>query len=337
VTTPLRRSTPAGSTSLAVTLAIACAVALLAGTARAHGVGQMLIGSTADGGGALEADYVAGGVTAVTFVAEIAGTSVYTADQPSLDALAADDVAAGRYVLDDGTEVSVTVTALEPGKTAMKVNGTVLDAVGASAVIATFSAAEPAAFHRHPEWQLLLALPAGTYGSGTIAFKLTTTSQHYAESASYTLTLSNGQVAPFVFDAAAYDKNAIACQKTIGKAVRTFVDAEQQQLGKCLDKVQVVKAIEAAIGDSRKAAKAAAATCGNAMVAKIDAARRKAVDAIRAKCAAVGLGAEAVAAHVSFASCESEKLIAASYADARGLLGDYVAGGRPASTSFPCL
>lgn len=316
---------------------IALAIVLLSGTARAHGPSEIFIGSTADGGGALEADYDFDTIAPVTFVAEILGTSVYTSDEPSLDALATDDGANGHYVLDDGTEVRIEVTALDPGKTAMKVNGNVLDAVGESAVIATFSAADPEAFHRHPEWQLLLALPAGVYGSGTISFKLTTTSPSYTSSASYTLTLSNGHLAPFDFDPAQYDKAAIDCQKTIGKAVRGFVAAAHQNLAKCLDKAQIVEAIEAAVGNSSKAAAQAAGACGDALVAKIAAARQKAVDAIGGKCTAVGIGAEAIAAHVSFAGCQAEKLLGASYPGAHHLLETYTAGGQPTSDQFPCL
>lgn len=316
---------------------VAFAVVALAGTARAHGPSEIFIGSTADGGGALEADYDFDTVAPLTFVTEILGTSIYTSDEPSLDALADDDGANGHYVLDDGTQVSIEVTGLEPGKTAMKVNGNVLDAVGESAVIATFSAADPAAFHRHPEWQLVLALPAGVYGSGTISFKLTTTSPSYTASESYTLTLSNGHLSPFDFNSVTYDKAAIDCQKTVGKAVRGFVAAEHQNLAKCLDKAQIVEAIEAAVGNSSKAAAQAAAACGDALVEKIAAARQKAVDAIGGKCTAVGLGAEAIAAHVSFASCQTEKLLGASYPGAHHLLATYVAGGQPTSDQFPCL
>jgi hypothetical protein len=313
------------------------AVALSAGVAAAHGPSEMRIGSTADGGGALAVDFSFDAITPVAFVTEVAGTSVYAAEDPSLDAIVTDDPAASRYVLDDGTEVRIEVTSLEPGTTALKVNGTVLDAVGESAVIATFAAADPAAFHRHPEWQLLLALPAGGYGSGTIAFKLTTTSPSYAASPTYTLTLSNGQLPAVEFDSAAYDKKAIACRAAIAKAVRTFAAAEHQQLAKCLDKIEVVNAIEAAIGNSAKAAGKAAAACGDALVTRVGTARRKAVDAVAAKCAGGGLGAEAIAAHVGFAACQTEALIAASYPGAKALRAAHTAGGRPTDTAFPCL
>lgn len=315
-------------------------LATLQGSARAHGPAEVFIGSTADGGGALEGDYEFDNVVPVSFVTEILGTSLYTADEPSLDALATDDVPNSHYVLDDGTQISIEVTALEEGKTAMKVNGNVLDAVGESAVIATFSAADPAAFHRHPEWQLLLELPAGVYGSGTISFKLTTTSPSYTESESYTLTLSNGHLAHFAFDSGAFDKTSIDCQKTVGKSIRAFVAAEHQNLAKCLDKAQVVEAYEAAILDAGSAENAANSACSDKMLAKINAARQKAVDAITAKCGAAGsadYGTEAIASHVSFASCQAEGLIAASYPGAKDLLETHIIGGQPGNTYFPCL
>jgi hypothetical protein len=308
--------------------------------AQAHGPSQILVGTTLDGGGALEGHYEFDTIVPVTFVAEIAGTSLYTSDEPSFDALDADDLANDHYVLDDGTQVGVEITALDEGKTAMKVNGNVLDAVGESAVIATFNAADPAAFHRHPEWQLLLELPAGVYGSGTISFKLTTTSPSYTASESYTLTLSNGHLPHFAFDSAAVDKASLNCQKTVGNSVRAFVATEHKNLTKCLDKAQVVEAYEAASLDAGSAESAADAACSNKMLDKINAARQKAVDAITKKCGAAGsvdLGAEAVASHVSFASCQAEGLIAASYPGAKDLLETHVIGGQPGNTYFPCL
>ena len=76
----------------------------------------------------------------------------------AFSSLSLDDPAESLYVLAGGTEVSVEITALEPGKTAMKLRGTVLDAVGESVVLGTQGAVPPNDIgDQHPELQLLLA------------------------------------------------------------------------------------------------------------------------------------------------------------------------------------
>ena len=191
---------------------------------------------------------------------------------------------------------------------------------------------------QHPELQLLLALPPGEFGEGTISFKLTTTSGAYTESASYTLRLSNGHLAPLDYAQSAYDKEAIDCQKTIGKAVRGYMAAKHKALGGCLDKIAVVEAREHAGEDAAKAETAAATVCGDKMLAKIAGARDKAEAAMLATCIVSGdLTATSAAAHLGLAGCRVEELISASYPGAQGLLAAFMAGGRPVDTHFPCL
>ncbi len=303
----------------------------------AHGGAGLVIGSTADGGGALRVDFDFTNVVPVSFSASLGGTSIYTAGTPSFNALTTDKATA--FVLDDETALSLEITALDPGATGVKVNGTVLDAVGESAVLGTFDA-DAGAFHAHPEWQLLLALPAGAHGERTIGFRLTTTASGYAASDSYTLRLSNGHLPPLDLDEVAYDASAVTCQKTIAAATRAFAAAKHQRLGRCLDKLGVAAARHAAGLDDAKAKSAAASLCGAGLLAKIAAARDKAAAQIDKKCgaaAAAELTTLEARAHLGYVACEVDRLIAASYAGTKIALEHLTVEGEDLASYFPCL
>lgn len=323
-----------------ITAALGLTLGVGTNTAYAQHGGDMALASTADGGGALTIEFDFGTVIPVTFLTELGGTSVYTATEPGFDALETDEPDEGLWVLDDATQVSVEITALDPGKTAMNLNGTLLDTVGESVVLGTQGAASPNDLHHHPELQLLLMMAPGEYGEGTISFKLTTTSGSYTESESYTLKLSNGHLAPIEYDAAAYDKDSVGCQKTVGKEIKGFLAGKYQALAKCLDVFQTVEALEAAGLDAASAEAKAAAACGRKLLDAVAKVRTKATDKIAAKCGPSGsndMSAESIAAHVSFVGCRVEETISASYPGAQGLLAEIDVGGNPVDESFPCL
>jgi hypothetical protein len=321
--------------------ALAIVSAAAPAVVHAQHAGDMIIGSTADGGGALSVEYDFTGVVPVGFDSEpVPGTSLYVATDPGFDALEADEVAESFYVLDGGTPVSVQITALEPGKTAMFLNGTLLDAVGESVVLGTQGGTPPNDLHHHPQLQLILALPAGEFGEGSISFKLTTTSGSYAESASYTMTLSNGHLAPIEYDTADYDGDSVNCQKTIGKEARKLMSKKYQVLSKCLDKIQVLEAREHAGLDTTSAAANALAACGDDLVGAIGEAETKANAKAGGKCGASGsqdYGVETIAAHLNFIGCRAEEMVSASYRGAQGLLAEFTALGQPLDSFFPCL
>jgi len=322
------------------TAALGLTLGLGLGAAHAQHGGDMAIASTADGGGALAIEFDFGTVIPVTFLTELGGTSVYTATEPGFDALEADEPDEGLWVLDDTTLVSVEITALDPGKTAMNLNGTLLDAVGESVVLGTQGAAPPNDLHHHPELRLLLLMPPGEYGAGTISFKLTTTSGSYTESESYTLTLSNGHLAPIAYDTGAYDKDSVGCQKTVGKEIKGFLAGKYQAMAKCLDVFQSVEALEAAGLDAASAEAKAATACGQKLLDAVAKVRAKATTKIAAKCGPAGsndMSAESIASHVSFVGCRVEETISASYPGAQGLLAEIEVGGTPVDDSFPCL
>ena len=309
-----------------------------AGSARAHGIGgAALLGSTADGGGALKLVYDFSSAQQVSFSLQIGPTALYTALVPSFDSIAADDPANGLFALNAGVTVRVELTAFEPGKTSMNVNGTTLDTVGESTVIGVGPN-----FHQHPTWQLLLSLPVGEYGSGSVSFKLTTTAAGYSASQVYTVVLSNAHLAPPSLLTTEYDKAAVACQATVGKEDRKLVATKLTQLGKCLDKLFALSAKEAisppvSLATAQKAADKA---CNQALVDKLENALADAGAKIEKACGSLGSAdydANLIATHLNYVDCRAEQILGAGYGGAIPELAEYDIGGTPLSDFFPCL
>jgi hypothetical protein len=131
----------------------------------------MRVGSTASGTGALTVDDVP-----IAFVAESAcvggtgeecdgGMIVYTGTSPGFDDLTTDDPNTPIYVLPEGIEVSIEITAIEAGASVL-ISGAMLDEVGEMAVVNTTGH-----LHNHPTWTLVA--PAGeAVADKQIAFRL---------------------------------------------------------------------------------------------------------------------------------------------------------------------
>lgn len=166
---------------------------LLAGTTPAaaqHG-GDMLIGSTANNGGALAIQYDFGPKIQLAPSVTIGGTTVYTATDPGFDAILADG--GGFFVLNTNTQISVQLLSFDAGAS-VKVRTTVLDTVNESAVLGTYTNADQEALHHHPTWTL--TLPNGVSGDYDLAFRLTTNSGSYTASQTYAVVLTNATPAP---------------------------------------------------------------------------------------------------------------------------------------------
>jgi hypothetical protein len=314
------------------------AMCALCSTARAHeGGGSMRIGSTANGGGTLVADYDFSSAQPVSFSLQIGGTTVYSAIVPSFDSIHEDDAMAGLFALNANVQVRVQLTALDVGKTAMNVNGTQLDAVGESAVLGTGPD-----FHQHPNLQLLLMLPVGEHGSGKLAFKLTTTASGYSESQAYTLVLSNGHLPAPSYGSVAYDKASVGCQAAIGREGRKLVAAKLTQLEKCLDKVAALRAKEAVLPpvSTASAEKSAQRACGASLVGRLEKALAGAAAKIEKACgsfASADLDPNQIAAHLDLVGCRAEELVGAGYGGAVLDLGEFLVEGTPLSDRFACL
>lgn len=204
--------------------------------------------------------------------------------------------------------------------------------------------------------QLILALPAGTFGEARISFKLTdaSASPTYSDSEVYTLTLTNGHLGAVDFSTSSLDRPAIRCQQAVGREARKFLNKKLTFLSQCLDAVMLYNARAAAGLPSSAALQAAEKRCADAsgsgpesrtLLGKIESARAKALDAIKATCGVAGSGDftqdEDIQAHISMVGCRAEELVSASYNTAKHDLEPFTArssqGGQPLDTYFPCL
>src|SRR4030095_40146 len=82
------------------------------------------------------------------------GVVAYTGDSPGFNDVVTDDPNVPIFKLPDGVEVSIEITAID-ADAGVLVSGTLLDAVGETAVINTSPT-----LHNHPTWQIIA--PGGT-------------------------------------------------------------------------------------------------------------------------------------------------------------------------------
>jgi hypothetical protein len=113
------------------------------------------------------------------------GFVVYSSEDPGFGPVEEAEPDEGVFPLEESTEVSIEITAIDDGASIFMSN-TTLDAIGETAVIGV--AVE--GLHVHGEWRIVL--PGGTEPAAEyfIGFKLTTPSAVYAESDTFGVTLA---------------------------------------------------------------------------------------------------------------------------------------------------
>lgn len=164
-------------------------LALLLGGARpglAYHAGDMIIGSTVDGGGALTLAYDFAKPVRVSSSISAGGMTLFTSTDPGFDAL--DTVQPGLFQLAVGTPVAVEIVSIDAAASA-QVHSSILVAPGDAAQLGNMTA-DGDGLHVHPTWRLVLADDAPP-ASVTISFRLTTTSTQYGASDVHTLTVTN--------------------------------------------------------------------------------------------------------------------------------------------------
>jgi hypothetical protein len=177
------RSLPRAASGLS-SGALGVALALLSGLAAAcgsdsndyvppRGHGHIEIGSTAPGGGSLEAELPFFDIE-VTESAVIGDLTLWSGTNPGVATLEAEEEREGFYALPDGVPLSLEITALDAG-VRFKFGDTTIDEPGQSVLIG------PAPFHTSGEWQVVL--PEGVHGGEYgLSFRFTTTQPPYAAS-----------------------------------------------------------------------------------------------------------------------------------------------------------
>jgi hypothetical protein len=152
----------------------------------------MRVGSTEDGSGTLTVDEVP-----IAYVAESAcvggtgencdgGTVLYTGTSPGFNDLEEADPNQPIYVLPEGIDISVELTAVAEG-TSVQVSGVLLDEVGEMAVVNMTGH-----LHNHPTWQI--AAPGGEHPADReISFVLHADGFDSSEPITVTLSLFEGE------------------------------------------------------------------------------------------------------------------------------------------------
>jgi hypothetical protein len=154
------------------------------------GSGCMQIWSTADGAGALTVqwDFTQKAQTFESFCAPDNSSCLYSNIDPGFMAPTDAVAGSGYYRLVDGTTVSVEVIAADAGLS-MNVNGQKLYQPGDTALLGTMPT-----IHVHPSWQLVV--PGRQFGDFHISYRLKSGSTMYADSAVFTLDVTNVQPTP---------------------------------------------------------------------------------------------------------------------------------------------
>ena len=328
----------------------------MAAPAGAHHVTDFVITSSEDGSGQLlivlyPFDRT---VAPMSFSHTEGGLSVYTGTDPGFDVTDGDEFKpdGSTYpLIAPGATITVEITGIDEGKTAMKLRDVLLKSVGDKVVLGTRGAPPPNDFHHHPEWTLYLMLPEGEFGEATISFKLT--SDAYTESPSYTLRLSNAHLGRAEYRVDQFDKAGVACRDTVAKEVGGFTAKAYAAFRKCATKIEILKASEAAHLDLTKPTAVAEKTCADSngtgadtktLIGTLAALRAKAAAAITKKCGPTGANAfddDAINAHLGMVQCRVEGMVAAAYfrifTDLKAFPARPAQGGKPLNEYFPCL
>lgn len=149
---------------------------------------EVEIGSTAPGGGKLAGEFTFERAIALFFNECLGGsgetceggTAVYSAANPGLASLDADEPENGIYALEEGTTVSMQITAID-ALLRMELDGATLDGAGQSAVLGTGDF--------HADVSTLLALPGGQDSGDQfdVSFRLSADAPQYEDSDELTL------------------------------------------------------------------------------------------------------------------------------------------------------
>ncbi len=327
--------------------------------------GDLIIGSTASGGGNLAIEFDFAQKVQTSYAFSTPTHAVYTATSPGFDALDQNEPP-DFFELNNGTRVTVEIVYIDPpgsakivfpNGNAYRTPGTTLENPGDSAVIGQYGDSDPDGLHQHGQMQLVLALPAGTFGEARIVFKLkdSSPSPTYGDSELYVLTLTNGHLAPPDYDTGAFDQASVRCQQEVGRRIRGFVNKKLSLMGRCLDKLAAYQAAQALAAPPpallNRLLQAAQNACAkpsgpvsSTMLAKIEQARQDTVAKIEARCGSSGssdFSSVDIQAHVNMAGCRVEELASASYPEAKHGLEQFNArpeqGGDPLDEYFPCL
>ncbi|MCW5891330.1 MAG: hypothetical protein KIT14_12370 [bacterium] len=313
--------------------------------ARAHHVVDFVVTSERADGGRLLVSYDFRSVVPVGFDFRLGDNAIYSGTNPGFDTADGDEFFPGTNVpypiFPPGIPIRVQLIDNDGGRTAMKVGGVTLAQPGDDALVGVSGAAPPGDLHRHPEWQTLFTTPPGRFGEARIAFRVWTDAPGYEPSPIYSLVLTNGHLPAPEFAGDRYDRDSVRCQQAVGAATAPFVAVLSAGLRRCLDRVQVVRARQAAAIDDTRAFAAAGKACDDRLVARVERAQAKARARLVQRCGEGGsadFAETTIDQHLGLLRCRTEGMLAASYFRARTYLRLFAASdGRALADHFPCV
>lgn len=201
------------------------ALSTLARSGLAQEEGDMLIGSTARGGGALAIRFDFSTPVRLVFSGTVGRVATYTGTDPGFDALVGDRPIAGLFALRAGTDVRLQLLENDPTHTAVKVGDSLLTRAGDTATLGRMGVRRAGTLHTHPEFQLLLREEESAYGEAEIVVRLVAGDDTYAPSPPYRLFLTNGFLRP-ITPTETYSAAALRCRRALARGVWEFAGDE---------------------------------------------------------------------------------------------------------------
>lgn len=314
----MHRNTTPTTLFLTGTLLASATFALPVRAADEHGT-DMVLGSSADGGGDLVVEYPFDEVSVVP-VTPSGFPGLFTATDPGF-LPAVDEPLEGFYELDIPTTVGLEIASIDDN-VQVQLGLATLSAAGDAAVIGTHDNADPelSSLHTHPQFLLsLVAESPGEFAEGRFSFRFYDDGGAYGDSDVHTLELSNGYL-PALETATSADR---ACRNAVAKIGRKLASTVHKRVTACFD----AALLQVGLGTPAEALQACdvnAATKGS-LAARLAADHEKSLAKASKSCGALTDVSEpfttaAVSAHLGMTSCRSQELAGAGYAQAREAL-----------------
>ncbi|HXJ34026.1 MAG TPA: hypothetical protein VMS22_08275 [Candidatus Eisenbacteria bacterium] len=182
---------------------------------------DLLVGSSAEDGGALVVRMGRHTTARVSFSDTLGNFDLYTATEPGFEGLVRPF---GAYPLRAGTPVWIEALDLDGGHVSLKVRHVLLTVPGARALLGRHRGRH--ALHRDPEYLLLVDRTQSAFSEGRFSFRLH--APGYLPSPAYTLRLSNGYLPPADLSPLRFDAAALDCYRTLARETPRFLAAVWQ-------------------------------------------------------------------------------------------------------------
>lgn len=295
-------------------LLAAVALSLLAGgTAAAGEAGSdLLLGSTAAGGGRLLVDYPFD-ERPVVQVSASGFPGLFTAADPGF-VPALDDPAEGLFALSLGTTLGLEITAIDDN-VQLQLGADLLEEEGDTVTIGTHDNVDPelSSLHRHPQFLLTLTGDGpGGFAEGDFSFRIHDEDETYDDSSIHELTLSNGYLP--AIDASSATQ--LACRSAVSKAALRLSLEVGKRVGACFE--SATRNVAAASPAAAARACTLNPSTPGSLAARLDAALAKALASAEKACGTLSDASspftlQAASAHLGMHACRAQEVTGATF------------------------